>query len=77
MPAPQADPARCDVSGCGKVASYSTDGTEKDAQGLGRPALPGINVCAHHMNWPHSDDAKVFALQSEKYRARATAPRSK
>jgi hypothetical protein len=71
MPAPKADPARCDVHGCGLYAATSTDGTEKDAQGLGRPAVMGINVCTHHANWPHSDDARMFAL-SPLYQARKT-----
>jgi len=72
MPAPKADPARCDVLGCGMIATLSTDGTEKDAQGLGRPAIPHVNVCERHTNWPHSSDAQRFAL-GETYTARATA----
>jgi hypothetical protein len=51
----------CDVPGCGHTAVLRTDGTEKDVQGLGRPAIAGLNVCGHHENWPHSPDAKVFA----------------
>lgn len=30
MPDPVADPPRCDVPGCGNVATYFTDGSEKD-----------------------------------------------
>jgi hypothetical protein len=69
MPEPRPDPPRCDVNGCGKYATTSTDGTEEDAQGLGRPALARLNVCDHHTNWPHSDDARQFAL-SPTYQAR-------
>lgn len=28
---------------------------------LGRPAIAKLNVCTRHANWPHSDDAKLFA----------------
>lgn len=49
---------RCDCGGCGAFADFSTDGTEVDAQG--RTAVKGVNVCNHHSNWPHSDDAKLF-----------------
>ena len=35
----------CDVPGCGHTAVLRTDGTEKDVQGLGRPAIAGLNVC--------------------------------
>jgi hypothetical protein len=62
MPAPKADPPRCDVPGCGNLATHGTDGNEKDSQGLDRKALPNINVCDHHENWPFSDDAQQFAL---------------
>jgi hypothetical protein len=62
MATPIADPARCDVPGCGKYATYCTEGDEEDGQGLGRPALARLNVCDHHANWPHSEDAKAFAL---------------
>lgn len=51
---------RCDVLGCGHLADFSTDGTEVDIQGLSRPSVKGVNVCQHHQNWPHSDDAKRF-----------------
>lgn len=70
MPAPKA-PVICDVPGCGLLSALTTDGTEVDVQGLERPALPNINVCARHANWPHSDDAKVFALMSGSYKQRA------
>jgi hypothetical protein len=66
---PQADAPRCDVPGCGRIASQCTDGAEEDVQKLGRPAIKGINTCVPHSNWPHSDDAKAFAL-TEKYRNR-------
>jgi hypothetical protein len=62
MPKPMPDEPRCDVQGCGSFATYATQGDEVDVQGLGRPALPRINVCDRHMNWPHSEDAKRFAL---------------
>lgn len=61
-PSPMADRPRCDVHGCGKFAVYCTDGSEADGQGLGRPAIPRLNVCDHHENWPHSEDAKAFTL---------------
>ena len=54
---------RCDA--CGAFADRSTDGTEVDETGLGRPSIPKLNVCAHHKNWPHSVDAKKFALEHE------------
>jgi hypothetical protein len=69
MAAPKADPARCDVQGCGNTASMCSEGTEVDVQGLKRPAIKNINVCARHTNWPHSEDAKLFAL-SDIYRKR-------
>lgn len=82
MPEPKADRAKCDVPGCHRLATYMTDGKEKDTamrrmgrtdesgvvvepsrdEPLNRPAVPNINVCHPHKNWPHSDDAKVFAL---------------
>lgn len=68
MPTPKADPAVCDVFGCGQVATHRTDGSEIDS--LEREAVPHLNVCDGHANWPHSEDAKVFALQSEKYKKR-------
>lgn len=69
MTKPKADPAKCDVEGCGHPAAFGTDGSEKDSQGLGRKAVPSLNVCDHHENWPHSDDARMFALGT-KYQAR-------
>jgi hypothetical protein len=68
--APKADPAKCDVPGCGILAVTMTDGTEEDAQKLGRKALPKLNVCGRHDNWPFSDDAKAFAQQSASYKTR-------
>ena len=59
---PKADPPRCDVLGCGMFADLCTDGTEVDIQGLGRKALKNLNLCSRHMNFAHSDDARVFAL---------------
>jgi hypothetical protein len=70
MPAPIADPPKCDVPGCGMLADARTDGTEVDAQGLGRPSLPKINYCARHPNWSHSNDAAIFAT-TDAYRKRA------
>lgn len=69
MPAPKADPAKCDVFGCGRLATHYTDGTEVDATGLKRPAIAKLNVCDHHTNWPHSPDAQSFAA-GDIYRAR-------
>jgi hypothetical protein len=71
MAAPKADPARCDLLGCGHIASFCSDGTEVDATGLKRPALKNLNVCANHTNWVHSDDAKLFAMTSDSYKKRA------
>jgi hypothetical protein len=68
--APKVDASRCDVLGCGMIAVTSSDGSEVDAQGLGRKALPNLNVCSRHTNWPHSEDAQRFALASDVYRAR-------
>lgn len=51
-------PPLCDA-GCGALATIGTDGTEVDA--AGRKALPYLNVCEHHRNWPHSPDGQVFA----------------
>lgn len=67
--APKADAPRCDLLGCGSYAVMCTDGTEEDVQGLKRPALKNLNVCARHTNWPHSEDAQLFAL-SDVYRNR-------
>lgn len=68
--APKADKPRCDLLGCGHYAVTCTDGSETDSQGLGRKALPNLNVCANHTNWPHSEDAQRFALTSDAYKAR-------
>lgn len=70
MAAPKADPPRCDLYGCGMLADIYTDGTEEDIQGLKRPAIPHLNVCSRHANWPHSEDAKKFCLTSDSYRNR-------
>lgn len=64
MSDPIAARPRCDLLGCGAFAVMSTDGTEVDAQGLERPAVPKLNVCERHKNWPHSEDARVFATTS-------------
>jgi hypothetical protein len=69
MPEPKADMVLCDIAGCGRVAAHRTDGTEKDTHGEKRPAIPRLNVCNHHLNWPHSDDAATFAL-TPAYRSR-------
>jgi len=63
---PKADPVRCDVPGCGMLAETSFDGTEEDVQGLGRPALPNLNICGRHTNWPHSEDARTWATANAK-----------
>lgn len=62
MAAPKADPARCDVLGCGIPADRCTEGNEKDVQGLDRKPVVGVNTCPHHENWPFSNDAQMFAL---------------
>jgi hypothetical protein len=67
---PKADPAKCDVVGCGMLAAMMTDGTEEDVQKLGRKPLPKLNVCSRHTNWPFSEDAKQFAITNASYRAR-------
>lgn len=74
MPAPQADKPRCDVYGCGMYATMSTDGSEVDA--LGRPAVPYVNICDRHVNWPHSEDAKTFTTTTA-YKDRLAARGSK
>jgi hypothetical protein len=63
--AAKADTPKCDVPGCGRYASFCTDGTEKDiavrgGEPLNRKPLVNINVCAAHSNWPFSDDAKTW-----------------
>lgn len=70
MAAPKADPARCDVFGCGMIAANYTDGSEVDEQGLGRKALKNLNVCGRHGNWAFSEDAQKFALSSDSYKNR-------
>jgi hypothetical protein len=67
---PKADAPRCDLLGCGHRATMCTDGSEVDAQGLGRSSLPNLNVCERHSNWPHSEDARLFAQTSDAYKAR-------
>jgi hypothetical protein len=72
MPAPKADAPKCDVPGCGMAAVSCTDGTEVDAQDdLLRPAVPNINHCERHSNWPHSQDAEHFAMTSDAYKKRS------
>lgn len=68
--APKAGAVRCDLRGCGMIAIMCTDGTEEDEQGLKRPAIKNLNVCSRHTNWPHSDDAKEFALTDGNYKTR-------
>ena len=72
MAKPKADAAKCDVFGCGHLATIGTDGTEKDSQNLGRKAIANINVCASHENWPFSTDAQTFAT-TDTYRTRTGA----
>lgn len=74
MPAPKADPARCDLYGCGMVADTCTDGSEIDSTGEGRKALPNLNVCFRHSNYPFSEDARIFAQTSGTYKARVSTP---
>jgi len=64
------DTPKCDVPGCSHEAALSTDGTEKDSQGLNRPAVKNVNVCEPHLNWPHSEDAKAFTL-TDAYKKRS------
>jgi hypothetical protein len=70
MPAPKANKPQCDTPGCGALADRSTDGTEKDSSGLERKALALINICAHHENWPFSEDCAQWAIGSANYKAR-------
>jgi hypothetical protein len=79
MPAPKADPAKCDVPGCGMTAAAMTDGSEKDPAANpkdakdpkgGRKAIPKLNVCGEHAAWPFSSDAATFAAGSDAYRNR-------
>ena len=75
MPAPKADAARCDLFGCGNLATTCTDGSEVDKHprptpdGKPRKAIANINVCDHHTNYPFSDDAVKFAT-SDLYKGR-------
>jgi hypothetical protein len=69
MGAPKADPPKCDVPGCGLLAVACSDGSEVDAQELGRKSIPNINHCERHANWPFSHDAEVFAT-TDKYQKR-------
>jgi hypothetical protein len=75
-PAPKAGAVKCDVPGCGMLADRSTDGNEIDEHpnpspdGTKRPSVKNINVCMRHRNWPHSDDAKKFAMMDDNYKAR-------
>jgi hypothetical protein len=57
--APKADPPRCDVPGCGSLATHMTDGTEKEMSG--RPSIKNLNQCDHHTGWCFSEDAQKFA----------------
>lgn len=73
--APKADPPACDVPGCGTRAILCTTGAEEDKHprpsptGEKRKALPNLNICAHHENWPFSEDAQRFAA-TDIYRGR-------
>jgi len=69
MGAPKADKPKCDVPGCSTDAATCSDGSEVDAQGLDRPAIPNLNTCAHHANWVHSNDAHAFTA-TDTYRKR-------
>ena len=72
MPAPKADPPKCDVPGCGTLATMMTDGTEKEPGALNRPSVKNLNLCDHHMNWSHSEDAARFAADpGGPYKARS------
>jgi hypothetical protein len=68
MAEPKAGAVRCDVFGCGMLATSCTDGTEEDEQG--RPALANLNVCSRHTNWPHSEDAQRFVITDTAYKSR-------
>jgi hypothetical protein len=67
---PIPDKPACDVPGCGAVADQSSTGEEVDH--LERAAIPHINTCAHHINFPHSPDGAAFAA-TDKYRKRVGA----
>ena len=67
---PKKDKPLCDVPGCGSYADIGTDGSEEDVQKLGRKAIPNLNVCLHHGNWPHSEDAQRFIIDSQAYKGR-------
>lgn len=59
----------CDTPGCGARSTYRTTGHEVDAQGRG--AIAKLNVCEHHRNWPHSEDAAAkVASNPNGYNAR-------
>jgi hypothetical protein len=48
-----------------RLGKMSDDGTILEPardEPMNRPAVPKINVCAPHKNWPHSEDAQIFAL---------------
>lgn len=68
MPAPIPNRPLCDVPGCGMAAVNATDGTEVDSED--RQALPHVNHCERHSNWPHSKDAEDFAERSSDYKSR-------
>ena len=83
MAQPKAKAALCDVPGCGRPADKCSDGTEKESNvepGTDpprerikepRPALPNLNVCNRHGNWPHSPDAKAWVANNQaEYAAR-------
>jgi hypothetical protein len=57
--------ARCDLKGCGMFAVTCSSEDDVDEQGLKRPAIPNLNVCSRHTNWPHSEDAKKWVLENE------------
>jgi hypothetical protein len=72
MGKPKADDPKCDVLGCGMKATLGTKGDEVDAQGLGRKAVPNLNLCDRHANWAHSSDAQTFTV-TDTYRQRTGA----
>jgi hypothetical protein len=73
-PDPITSKPNCDVFGCGHLSTHSTDGSESDshpdAKTLNRKSIAKINLCDHHSNWAHSEDAVAFSV-TDAYRKRA------
>ena len=63
--APKANAARCDMKGCGMFAVSCSSEEDVDVQSLGRKAIPNLNVCSRHTNWPFSEDAAKWVLEND------------